>query len=130
MKFKKLSEAELDVLNVLWSFERPARPVEMMPEVNKLHPWSLSTVNTLLDRLATKGVVVLEYVGRYRYYRPLMTQTEFFSSNMGALAGRLKDVSPVGQIASFIDAADVTEADLDEIERILQEARARLKSKN
>lgn len=130
MKFKKLSEAEFDILNVLWSFERAARPIEMMPEIQKLHEWSISTVNTLLDRLVSKGVIKLEYVGRYRYYEPLMTQTEYFSKNMGALAGRLKVVSPVGQIASFIDAVEVTEEDLDEIERLLQEARARLKDKH
>ena len=130
MKFKKLSEAEFDILNVLWSFERAARPIEMMPEIQKLHEWSISTVNTLLDRLVSKGVIKLEYVGRYRYYEPLMTQTEYFSKNMGALAGRLKVVSPVGQIASFIDAVEVTEEDLDKIERLLQEARARLKDKH
>jgi len=129
MKFKKLSEAEFDVLNVLWAFEKAARPVEIMPEIQKVHAWSISTVNTLLDRLVKKGVIKLEYVGRYRYYEPLMTQNEFFTKNMGALAGRLKEVSPIGQIASFIDAADVTEEDLDEIERLLQEARARLKDK-
>ncbi|MBQ8309414.1 MAG: BlaI/MecI/CopY family transcriptional regulator [Clostridia bacterium] len=129
MKFKKLSEAEFDVLNVLWSFERPARPIEIVPEINKIHAWSISTVNTLLDRLTNKGVVKLEYIGRYRYYEPLMTQNEYFRRNMDTLAGRLKDISPVGQIASFIDSADVTEDDLNEIERLLQEARARLNNK-
>lgn len=126
-KMKKLSDAEQDVMNVLWSFDRPARPVEIMPIITQQHAWSLSTVNTLLTRLVDKQVAKLEYVAKHRYYSPLMTQDEYLNRNIGALANRLNGISPIGQIAAFIDSVDMTEEDLDEIDRLLQEARERLK---
>ena len=126
-KIKKLSEAEQDVLNVLWSFDRPARPTEIMPVLNEQHSWSLSTVNTLLTRLVNKQVAKLEYIEKHRFYSPTMTREEYLNRNIGARANRLSGISPIGQIAAFIDSMDITEEDLDEIDRLLQAAREKLK---
>jgi predicted transcriptional regulator len=129
-KMKKLSEAEQDVMNVLWSFDHPARPVEIMPIITQQHAWSLSTVNTLLSRLVEKQVAKLEYVEKHRFYSPAMTQDEYLNRTIGALASRLSDISPIGQIAAFIDSMDMTEEDLDEIDLLLQAAREKLKKDN
>ena len=127
MKFEKLSEAEMTVMNALWQCTRPVRASELMQSLNT--DWAISTVKTLLDRLVKKRVVKMEYVKRFRYFSPLCTQEEFFREHVGGLKNSIQGFSPVSQIASFIDSGDMTEQDLDELEALLAEARARVREK-
>ena len=125
MKFEKLSDAEMTVMNALWLCTKPVRPSELIQSFP--NDWAISTVKTLLDRLVKKRVVKVEYVKRFRYFSPLCTKEEFFRENVGGLKQSIQGFSPVSQIAAFIDSADVTEEDLDELEALLCEARARVR---
>lgn len=127
MKFEKLSDSEMNVMNALWQCTRPMRASELM-EILK-SDWAISTVKTLLDRLVKKRVVKMEYVKRFRYYSPLCTKEEFFREHVDGLKNSIQGFSPISQIASFIDSGDMTEQDLDELEALLRDARARVKEK-
>ena len=70
----------------------------------------------------------MEYVKRFRYYSPSCTREEFFRENVGGLKNSIQGLSPISQIASFIDSGDMTEKDLDELEALLRDARNRVKN--
>ncbi|MBR2986550.1 MAG: BlaI/MecI/CopY family transcriptional regulator [Clostridia bacterium] len=128
MKFEKLSDSEMTVLNALWQYDHPVRPSELMNTIE--NGWAISTVKTLLDRLVKKRVVKMEYVKRFRYFSPLCSKEEFFRENVGGIKNSIRGFSPISQIASFIDSDDVTEEDLDELEALLREARERVSKKD
>ena len=125
MKFEKLSDSEMRIMNALWECEEPIRPSELLPKLK--NEWAISTLKTLLERLVKKRVVRVEYVKRFRYYYPLVTREEFFRENVGGLKKSIQGLTPISQIASFIDSGDMTEDDLDELEALLRDARARVK---
>ena len=125
MKFDKLSDSEMLIMNALWECGDPIRPSELLPKLK--NEWAISTLKTLLDRLVKKRVVKMDYVKRFRYYSPLVSREEFFRENVGGLKKSIQGLSPISQIASFIDSGDMTEEDLDELEAMLRDARARVK---
>ncbi len=127
MKFEKLSDAEMTVMNLLWEMETPTRASWVLKHLDT--GWALSTVKTLLDRLVKKQVVSMSYQKRFRYYAPTCSKEEFFLRSVGDLSGRLSGFSPFSQIASFIDGDHMSEEELDEIESLLQKARERARLK-
>ena len=70
MKFDKLSDSEMLIMNALWECGDPIRPYELLPKLK--NEWAISTLKTLLDRLVKKRVVKMDYVKRFRYYSPLV----------------------------------------------------------
>ena len=54
---KKLGEAELEIMQVIWSCERPVNSNYILKELQERRKWQLSTLMTSLARLAEKGFV-------------------------------------------------------------------------
>ena len=65
----KISEAELEVLQVLWEAEEPLKIQDVCDRLEN-KKWKYNTVGTLLLRMAEKGAVVSEKKNRIIYYRP------------------------------------------------------------
>lgn len=66
----KISEAELEVLQVLWEAEEPLKIQDVCDRLEN-NKWKYNTVGTLLLRMAEKGAVVSEKKNRIIYYRPV-----------------------------------------------------------
>jgi len=59
---KRISQAELDVMDVLWA-ESPQAASDVAGKLSE-KDWNIRTVKTLLSRLVEKGVVGTEQDGR------------------------------------------------------------------
>lgn len=105
-----LSDAEWTVMRALWEgAPASAREVrERAPETG----WAHTTVKTLLSRLAEKGAVSEERVGRASQYTPLVTPAQ---ARRTALRG-LVDRAFGGTFGSLVQHL-VRDEDLDEGER-------------
>ena len=53
---ERINDSEWSILQVLWEQER-ATATEVAHELADLRGWAYSTVKTLLDRMAEKGLV-------------------------------------------------------------------------
>jgi len=58
---KKLGDAELEIMKVLWKQDRPATSGEILEGLEGCVDWKLSSLMTALNRLAEKGLTV-EYL--------------------------------------------------------------------
>jgi len=125
----KLSQAELDTMLILWECEEPIRPSALLKKIEKTHSWSISTLKTILSRLEEKGLLVVILNKRFHYYSPKISKTKYFEMEAGDLISRLNTTSPVSLMAGLIDSDSITEEELDEIEKLLSEARKRLSAK-
>ena len=56
---KKLGEAELEIMQVIWSCERPVNSNYILKELQERRKWQLSTLMTSLARLAEKGLSIV-----------------------------------------------------------------------
>ncbi len=67
-----LAPLELDCMNALWSLgEGTVRQIQQV--LAPLRPRAYTTIMTIMDRLAHKGVVTRHKVGRAYLYRPNLT---------------------------------------------------------
>lgn len=71
---EKIQDAELEVMQVLWSSPQPVPLAEIQRVLADKCNWEDSTVKTLLRRLCEKGAVELERRGMYR---AVITQAEY-----------------------------------------------------
>jgi BlaI family penicillinase repressor len=65
----RISEAEWDLLEALWQ-RRRSTARELADDLRPTRGWARTTVNTMLDRMAAKGLVSVRRVGNVQEYEP------------------------------------------------------------
>ena len=117
----KITSAELSVMEVLWD-DAPLAAAEVAA---RLAPkgWSVTTVKTLLSRLAEKGAVGTARDGRRYLYTPLTERAAHRRHAVGALSARLFGGKAAPMVAHLADAKGLSAQDLDELEALVQRLR-------
>ena len=115
---KKISEAELTVLELLWEANEPLPVTPIRIQLGEKWGWDASTVKTLLRRLCDKGAVKAEKRDVF-YYRPLLSREEYRSWSTGSLVERVYRGSARDLVASLVAEKRLTQADLEELREIL-----------
>ena len=77
---RRLPDAELEVMQALWTCEVPAARTDIENILFEKHPMAMTTLLTLLTRLSEKGFITIEKQGRRSYYTPCITQEEYLAS--------------------------------------------------
>lgn len=120
----RLSDAELDVMTVLWASDAPLSATDVAEAIAKDRQWSLATVKTLLSRLLAKQAIAPAKDGRRFLYAPCIARDAYVGAESRRFVDRLFGgrLSPL--IAQLADDEALDAKDLKEIEALL----ARLKS--
>jgi len=81
----KISDAELEVMRILWREQRPLKVSEFRDELERKKGWNKSTTGTLVTRLRDKGFIEpTERYGVARYV-PLVTEDDYMLGEEKAL---------------------------------------------
>ena len=75
-KKNAVSDAELEILEVLWGAGEALSANEIRTRLNERKDWERTTVLTLIRRLLDKGMLLQEKKGVY-YYRPVFKREEY-----------------------------------------------------
>jgi BlaI family transcriptional regulator, penicillinase repressor len=78
----ELAPLELDCMNTLWPMGE-ATVREIRDQLASRRPRAYTTIMTIMDRLARKGVVERRKVGRAYYYRPNLSAEEARTHALG-----------------------------------------------
>lgn len=118
----RISEAEHAVMEALWE-KSPQTAVEVCAKVCDERGWSMPTVKTLLSRLVAKGAVSTEPEGRRFLYSPLLERADYVGGESRRLVDRLFGGRAAPLIAHLAETEALSDDDIAEIERLLQEMR-------
>lgn len=77
---RRLPDAELEVMQAIWQCSSPAPRAEIEKKLFQNHPMALTTLLTLLTRLAEKGFITIEKIGRRSYYTPCVSQEDYLAA--------------------------------------------------
>lgn len=118
--FPSISNAELDVLKILW--KRGPRTVR---EVHSgLHrqrrKWAYNTVLTLLSRLREKGYVASEKQSQALVFRPVVSRSELLRQRMMELADRVCDGAASPLVHALIEAQPLAQEDIESFRQLLE----------
>ncbi len=119
---ERISDAEHAVMEALWE-KSPLTAVEVCDSVCEQRGWTMPTVKTLLSRLVTKGAVATEPDGRRFLYTPLIERAEYVGSESRRLVDRLFGGRAAPLFAQLAESEALTDEDIAEIERLLEELR-------
>jgi predicted transcriptional regulator len=116
----RISEAELEVMEVLWSAPDPLTATDVADRIAE-RGWSLATVKTMLSRLSAKGAIRYREEGRRYLYSPAIARDSYVGKESRRFVDQLFGgrLSPLVARLAEEDALD--EADIAAIEKILKE---------
>ena len=120
----RLSEAELEVMEVLWASPHPLGATDVAAAISNERQWSLATVKTLLSRLLAKQAIEPAKDGRRFLYAPRIEREAYVGAESRRFMSRLFGgrLSPL--IAQLADEEALDAEDVAQIEALLK----RLKS--
>ena len=118
-----LSQQQLDVMDVLWS-RQSATAAEVHAALEPALGLAPTTIATVLQRLAKRGVVTATRDGRAYRYRPAVTRERVRRSMTGRLVGQLFGGRPAALVSHLLREEELGADDLAELQQLLQAARA------
>lgn len=119
---ERISDAEHAVMEALWE-RSPQSAAEVCEAVCEVRGWSMPTVKTLLARLVTKGALGTTPQGRRFLYTPLIERSAYVGTESRRLVDRLFGGRAAPLFAHLAASEQLTDDDIAEIERLLQELR-------
>lgn len=113
---RRLPDAELDVMDVLWSATGPLTTRAVVESVPAERGWKIQTVATLLGRLQAKGFVRSTRTGRDLHYVAEVDRDEYLAFETGRFMERFHRGSLRSLLASFAADRPVDDAERRELE--------------
>jgi BlaI family transcriptional regulator, penicillinase repressor len=121
---RRISDAELHVMEVLWAASQPLTATEVAERIDAERGWSLATVKTMLSRLAAKGALSHREEGRRYLYSPAIERDSYVGIESRRFVDRLFGgrLSPLVARLAEEDALD--DEDIAAIEALLKELKS------
>ncbi|TRZ41190.1 BlaI/MecI/CopY family transcriptional regulator [Robertkochia solimangrovi] len=120
----KLSRTEEALMVKLWELKK-AYLRDLLDAYDEPKP-ATTTLATLLKRMREKGYVDYTEHGKHREYYPLVKKSQYFSGQLKGMIRHFFNNSPTQFASFFTESTDLTEAELQELKKMIDE---QLKSK-
>ena len=114
MADKKISDAELEILEVLWSAEEALNANEIRARLNQKKNWERTTALTLIRRLLDKGVISQEKRDVY-YYPPCMERSAYVKEETKSFVNKFFRGSAKNLAAALINDEDMSREEIEEL---------------
>lgn len=123
MSFIGLSDAEYEVMELLWSKGRPLCFREIMEhfENNTDKDWKKQTLNTFLFRMQQKGLIEAEGAKRYRQYFPLVSREAYVSQESNSFLKKHFQGSVARMLLAFSGGSRISKEDAAELKKIIED---------
>ena len=116
-----ISDAEWDVMNVVWSSPRPLTAAEVVEQLSGAKSWSPRTVKTLLNRLLTKGALAAQAQGKHYLYRADVSREQCVRAETRSFAARVFGGAAGPMLVHFVRQAKLTPEEIEQLKRLLDE---------
>jgi predicted transcriptional regulator len=119
-KEEQPTDAELEVLKVLWD-RGPSTVRDVMDALHDERPRAYTSVMSLMNVMAEKGLLLRQPHGRAFRYRPAIGRERTLQALVGHLLGRAFEGSAHELVAHLLDQKKPSAKELDEISRTIAE---------
>ena len=120
MDIPRLPDAEFAVMEAVWRIGGPTTSA-MIAECVDAKKWSQTTILTFLSRLSEKGFLKVRKEGKQNVYDVLVGEEDYVKSESKSFLKRLHSGSITNLVASLYDSKSISEADLEELRRFIDE---------
>lgn len=109
-----VSDAELEILEILWSADRALNANEIRGMLNQIRNWERTTVLTLINRLLKKGVISQEKREVY-YYLPCIRREKYVKEETKHFLEKFFKGSSKNLAAALVDNEALSKEDIKEL---------------
>lgn len=114
MADRKISDAELEILEVLWAAGEALNANEIRTRLNQKKDWERTTVLTLIRRLLDKGVIAQEKREVY-YYTPCMERSAYVKEETKSFVNKFFKGSTKNLAAALIADEEMSGEEIEEL---------------
>ena len=118
----QISEAEFEVMKIVWKYA-PISTNEITERLAKTTSWSPKTIQTLIKRLVTKGVLSYEKQSRVFVYTPLVQESEYIGQESTSFLKRFYNGDIKAMLSAYIENDRLSDADIDALRRLLSKGK-------
>lgn len=120
-KIKRLGDAELDIMQVIWAAEGPVNSQFIAQGLKGKRDWQLPTILTVLSRLVDKGFLSVERKGRSNTYTSVISRQEYQEAEGKVLLEKIYGNSVRSLMSALIGGRSVNKDELAELRTYLDE---------
>lgn len=116
----QISEAEYEVMKVVWKYEPISTP-EVVEKVSKKIDWKPNTIQTMLTRLVKKNALQTRKQGRVFVYTSLIDEHEYVEQKSKLFLKQFFGGALNSMVLNFIENDQLSKEDISELKKILSE---------
>ena len=114
----QISEAEYEVMKIVWK-HAPINTNEITEKLLQSTNWSPKTIQTLIKRLVTKGVLTYEKQSRVLVYNQLVKESEYICQESNSFLNRYYDGDITAMLSAYIENDKLTEPEIETLRSLL-----------
>ena len=114
----QISEAEFEVMKIVWK-HAPISTNEITEKLLQTTSWSPKTIQTLIKRLVTKGVLAYEKQSRVFVYTPVVKESDYINQESNSFLNRYYDGDITAMVSSYIEHDKLSEKEIETLRSLL-----------
>lgn len=118
---KKLGEAELEIMQVIWKADAPITSSFILKELQERRKWQLSTLMTSLSRLVDKGFISCDRATGNNLYSSIISENDFKAKESKSFLEKLYNNSIQNMVATLYSNKAINESDMNELRKFLDD---------
>lgn len=116
-KMKKLPDAELDIMKVIWQLEPPVTSGMMLEGLARdtKKEWKLQTLHTLLNRLVDRGFLAYDRKAREKFFYPLVEKDDYLRYETRSFVENYHEGSLLSMVNTAYQGDCLSEQEIEEL---------------
>ena len=116
---RRLPDAEQEVMQAIWACTSPVARTDIEEILFPEHPMAMTTLLTMLTRLAEKGFISIEKQGRRSLYTPLISQEDYLAAQSKTFFEKLCGRN-ISTFAAALCDSGLTREEISELRTLLE----------
>lgn len=116
---KRLPESELEIMMIIWEYNRPVNRMEIEERLKK--NVAAPTILSFLNRLEAKGFVSVEKIGKINWYSSLVKEEEYLQKESRNILRRMYQNSLKNFVTALYDGEGLSSQDLEDLKAFIEE---------
>ena len=122
----ELTEAEWTIIQAVWENQPCAAPT-VQEILQKQKGWHYSTVKTLMDRMAAKGLLTTEKIRNLTLYRAAINKKQAQKGEVMRAVKRAFDGALTPMMQFLLESNQLSQKQLSELEAMIKSKKAKVK---
>ena len=116
----KISDAEWQVMDVLWAASAALTANEVVDALAEYADWSPPTIKTMLNRLVRKRALKFKADGKRYLYSPAVSRERCVRSETRSFVDRLFGGSIAPLLAHFVEDEKLSKDEIEQLRKLLE----------